>query len=418
MNLLIREAENILLNNRREGYTLPTNNKLYPAQWNWDSAYIALGYSYFNKEFAIVELEKLFEGQWSDGMVPHILFHQKDENYFPNHNTWQCGDKIPSSGITQPPIAASILKLMLDKTEFSSSEMERILNLIKKTKKYLEWFCKYRDPNDTGLVSILHPWESGTDNSPLWDFPLSKILVEENLAYKRRDLDVSSSDVRPLKRDYDCYITLLNQFRNQKYNPEQLYDISMFNVVDIGFNSLFLKACKDLVYIATKNNIDCTSIQKKITRTENKLISLYNQNDNSFYSYDVLNKQTLEIPSITNYFILFADIQNKEINNSIIQSLKKYNSNEKYFFSSIKPDSKYFEEIRYWRGPVWINCNWILYKGLLEKDPDFANKIKSHTLDLIHEKDFHEYYSCKSGTPYGANNFSWSAALYLDLINN
>ena len=88
------------------------------------------------------------------------------------------------------------------------------------------------------------------------------------------------------------------------------------------------------------------------------------------------------------------------------------------FFSSIKPDSKYFEEIRYWRGPVWINCNWILYKGLLEKDPELANKIKSHTLDLIHEKDFHEYYSCKSGTPYGANNFSWSAALYLDLINN
>ena len=264
MGLFKREAENILLNNRREGYTLPTNNKLYPAQWNWDSAYIALGYSYFNKELAIVELEKLFEGQWSDGMVPHILFHQKDENYFPNHNTWRCGDKIPSSGITQPPIAASILKLILDKTEFSSSEMERILNLIKKTKKYLEWFCKYRDPNDTGLVSILHPWESGTDNSPLWDFPLSKILIEENLEYKRRDLDVSSSDVRPLKRDYDCYITLLNQFRNEKYNPEKLYDISMFNVADIGFNSLFLKACKDLVYIATKNNIDCTLIQKKL----------------------------------------------------------------------------------------------------------------------------------------------------------
>ena len=59
MSLLKREAENILLNNRREGYTLPTNNKLYPAQWNWDSAYIALGYSYFNKEYAIVELEKL-----------------------------------------------------------------------------------------------------------------------------------------------------------------------------------------------------------------------------------------------------------------------------------------------------------------------------------------------------------------------
>ena len=66
---------------------------------------------------------------------------------------------------------------------------------------------------------------------------MSKILIEENLEYKRRDLDVSSSDVRPLKRDYDCYITLLNQFRNEKYNPEKLYDISMFNVVDTYFAS-------------------------------------------------------------------------------------------------------------------------------------------------------------------------------------
>ena len=70
-----------------------------------------------------------------------------------------------------------------------------------------------------------------------------------------------------------------------------------------------MKACKDLVDIASKNNIECTSIQKKITKTESKLISLYNQKDNSFYSYDVLNKQSLDIPSITNYFILFADIQ-------------------------------------------------------------------------------------------------------------
>ena len=44
----VEEAKKILLGNRKDGYTLPTNNKLYPAQWNWDSAFIALGYSYFN----------------------------------------------------------------------------------------------------------------------------------------------------------------------------------------------------------------------------------------------------------------------------------------------------------------------------------------------------------------------------------
>ena len=55
MSILIKEAQQVLINNRKRGYTLPTNNKLYPAQWNWDSAFISIGYSYFNIEYAIKE---------------------------------------------------------------------------------------------------------------------------------------------------------------------------------------------------------------------------------------------------------------------------------------------------------------------------------------------------------------------------
>ena len=108
------KAKQILLNNRRFGYTLPTNSKLYPAQWNWDSAFIALGYSHFNINFAINEINTLLKGQWKDGMIPHILFHDKNTKYFPNHTVWNCGNKIASSGITQPPIIVSIFKKILD----------------------------------------------------------------------------------------------------------------------------------------------------------------------------------------------------------------------------------------------------------------------------------------------------------------
>ena len=44
--------------------------------------------------------------------------------------------------------------------------------------------------------------------------------------------------------------------------------------------------------------------------------------------------------------------------------------------------------------------------------------IGKKTLELIEEKGFHEYYSCKNGNAMGAYNFSWSAALYLDLVLN
>ena len=411
-------AKEVLINNRRSGYTLPTNNELYPAQWNWDSAFIALGYSYFNMEYAIEELEKLISGQWEDGMIPHILFHDNDESYFPNHKTWDCGNKVPSSGITQPPIIATIIKKIVDQNKLDKSQMKRMEIIIKKLKKYLDWFYNYRDTNKIGLAAIIHPWESGLDNSPIWDGPLDKVKIEENLKYERRDLNVSRSSNRPLKKDYDGYITLLNQFKKNKYNPSKIVNDSMFNVIDIGFNSILIRATKDLVEVSKKFNLDFTDLKNKISKSEESLIKFYKDEDQSFFSYDFKNHNLIKVDAISNYFILFANLKNKEINNKIIDKLKKYNSQKDYFFTTVNPKDKTFEETRYWRGPVWINSNWIVYQGLINKDKIFSSLIKNKTLELLENKKFHEYYNYKTGECLGANNFSWSAALYLDFKFN
>ncbi len=418
MKNLIKNAQKTLLNNRRNGYTLPTNNKLYPAQWNWDSAFIALGYSYFNLNFALKEIKTLLEGQWKDGMVPHILFHDTNTNYYPNYTAWNCGNKIHSSGITQPPILATILKQILDKNKINQRQYIEVKKIIKKIKKFHEWFIKFRDPKKTGLVSILHPWESGYDNSPIWDDPMEKVIIEKNLKYKRADNKVVNPEHRPLNIDYDRYVTIKNNLRKNKYNPKKIFKSSFFNVVDVGFNSIFLKANKDLVFLLNKFNFDKSKISNYVKITEKNILKLYDKKKGIFFSKDIKNKKKIKIPSITNYFVLFADLDNISINNRLIKNLKKHNNNEKYFFSSIKPNHKTFEEKRYWRGPVWINCNWFIYKGLKNKDNLFSNKVKSKTTQIIEKKGFYEYYSCKSGKPMGAKNFSWSAALYLDLKLN
>ena len=418
MTSLIKIAQTTLKGNRRKGYTLPTNNKLYPAQWNWDSAFIALGYSYFNFNFAIKEIKTLLDGQWKDGMVPHILFHDTNTNYYPNHTAWNCGNKIRSSGITQPPVLASILKQILDKNKINKKQLLEIKKIIKKIKKYHEWLIKYRDPKKTGLVSILHPWESGYDNSPIWDSPMNKVIVEKNLKYKRADNKVVNPAHRPLDIDYDRYVTIKNNLRKSKYNPKKVFKSSLFNVVDVGFNSLFLKANKDLIVLLNKFNLDKSKINRYVKITEKNLLKLYDKKKGIFFSKDIKNNKRINVPSITNYFVLFADLENNLINKKLIQNLKKHNLRDKYFFSSIKSNHKSFEEKRYWRGPVWINCNWFLYMGLKNKDKLFSEKIKKKTIQLIEKKGFYEYFSCKNGKPMGAKNFSWSAALYLDLKLN
>ena len=43
-------------------------------------------------------------------------------------------------------------------------------------------------------------------------------------------------------------------------------------------------------------------------------------------------------------------------------------------------------------------------------------KVRKKTIDLIEENGFYEYYNSKTGKAYGANNFSWTASSFLDLI--
>ena len=247
---------------------------------------------------------------------------------------------------------------------------------------------------------------------------MEKVKIEKNLKYKRADNKVINPDHRPHNIDYDRYVTIKNNLRSIKYNPKKAYKSSFFNVVDVGFNSIFLKANKDLVYLLDKFDLDKSKINKYIKLTKNNFLKLYDKRKKTFFSKDLKNKKKIYIPSITNYFLLFADFDDDKINRKLIKDLKKHNYKDKYFFSSIRPNHKSFEEKRYWRGPVWINCNWFIYKGLKNKDNLLSKKVKKKTIQIIEKKGFHEYYSCKNGQPMGANNFSWTAALYLDLKLN
>ena len=77
------KAVEVLQRHSRGAFTVPAHG-LYPYQWLWDSAFIALGWTQVDWERAWQELLCLFDyGQGPDGMLPHIVFHEQSRDYFP-----------------------------------------------------------------------------------------------------------------------------------------------------------------------------------------------------------------------------------------------------------------------------------------------------------------------------------------------
>ena len=80
----------MLIGNWHGHSTVPSRG-LYPHQWSWDSAFIALGLRHWAPRRAATELLSLFGAQWGDGRIPHIVFNPAvhAEAYFPGPAFWR-----------------------------------------------------------------------------------------------------------------------------------------------------------------------------------------------------------------------------------------------------------------------------------------------------------------------------------------
>src|SRR5689334_11256517 len=115
-------ALKVLRANDLGGWTKPAP-RLYPHQWSWDSAFIAIGLAHVNPERAVREMEALFDAQWNDGRVPHIVFNPRAHDYFPGADWWASASTSPvaprepaTSGLIQPPVHAIALERLLHVT--------------------------------------------------------------------------------------------------------------------------------------------------------------------------------------------------------------------------------------------------------------------------------------------------------------
>ena len=96
-DMLVRQAKAVLDFNWTGEYTMP-GPRLYPHQWSWDSALIAMAYARYDQERAVRELKHLFEAQWKNGLLPQLVFNPRFTNYFPGPNFWHAKESPDAPG--------------------------------------------------------------------------------------------------------------------------------------------------------------------------------------------------------------------------------------------------------------------------------------------------------------------------------
>lgn len=430
---LIEKAKEIIETNWRGNFTVPTN-KLYPFQWNWDSGFVSMGVANYDIEKTIAEIKSMFSGQWENGMLPHILFHsEREKTYFPNFDFWQstvnqgAPAKPKSSGITQPPVYGFVLEDIFNKHHSNQSLIDFVKAIFPKLVAYHRFLYTFRDPNQEGLFYIFHPWESGRDNSPLWDESLNRIKIDKNTLtkYKRIDTTLADASERPTQDQYDRYVYLLELGKRYAYDGVEIAEQSPFLIQDCMMNAILIKSNESLINIGRALQLDVSEIVEWQEKSKaNFSDKFWNEELGVFASYDMRSGEQLKHKEIGGFIPLFAGIATDNQAKRIADYLQSVSDKGYFLCPSFDIDSPLFDSKRYWRGPVWPHMNWMIREGLQKYGyHNLAETVKSDSLYLVKKLGFYEYFeSQKSRVPniskgYGGANFSWTASTIISFLS-
>ena len=407
----------ILAENDRGGYTVPTAG-LYPFQWNWDSCLVALGLAHESVDRALLEIETLLAHQWPDGMVPHIVFHADHETYFPGPGVWNTRRPVPTSGITQPPILAFCLARLFDRARGEPEAVARIDALVERAAAWHRWFFAVRDPDRSGLVAILHPWESGRDNSIDWDAALARVPDEGVDPYVRRDTALVDAAHRPTKAEYDRYLWLVQRFRDLGWDQAVLHEASPFKVVDPGINAVLIRSCEELSRLARalgRGEI-AEEAAAQAARGRAALETLWDEARGLYVPFDRASGEHVPSASIGGLMPLLALEPGDPRATRLVARLEGFLDALPHGLANHDPADPRFDGKRYWRGPAWPIANLLVIDALLRHGAtETARRLARDTVALCAAGDFPEYVDPRDGSPCGGGRFSWSAAAVLEI---
>jgi glycogen debranching enzyme len=421
VNELADSALSVLRRNDTGLFVKPAA-EVYPFQWNWDSALGAIGLARVDVQRGRQEVRALLQGQWADGMVPHIVFHPTRVDYSPGPELWgssACPGSplVATSGLTQPPVLATGVRALHEASP-DTSFLEEVLPALE---AWHLWLHRERDFDGSGLVAIVHPWESA-DNAPRFDRALARVHRDRVPAFARSDREQLAAAERPTDRDYTGYMAIVQSLRSCDYRPRSITE-APFAYVDLSFNSVLAAAEEDLAWLWGEVGEDGARAASGATRVRTALARRWDDGAAVYRELDLHSGEEEVAHTVGELMPLYAGVpdedQARRLLDEALWAPGRYGPSPEapWAVTTVSKSSPDFAARRYWRGPVWVNINWFLVRGLdrLGLTAE-AEELRRMTLRLVEASGFSEYYHPATGEPLGSRDFSWSAALTLDLL--
>ncbi|MEV3906552.1 MGH1-like glycoside hydrolase domain-containing protein [Streptomyces canus] len=428
-------AARVLEGNWTGASTVPSRS-LYPHQWSWDSAFIAIGLRHLSPLRAQTELESLLAAQWGDGRVPHIVFNPSVplDAYFPSPDFWRSSTAgraagaprtVQTSGIVQPPVHALAVWLVHRADPGLSRARGFLARMYPRLAAWHRYLLHRRDLGGGGLASVVHPWEQGMDNSPAWDLPLSRVTPAPARSFRRADLDHGAAEDRPTDLDYGRYVRLATDYRDAGYADGG----GEFAVEDPAFNALLIASEHALARIADELGAPGTARHARAERLTTALVErLWDPARGMFLCRDLRGSaqdgRGALIPErgVSGLLPLLLPGLPRDIVTAVVRTASGPHfglGTTTRLLPSYDLLGEAFDPHRYWRGPAWFNTAWLLERGLrTHGEHRRADALRESALELAETTDFAEYVDPFTGEACGATGFSWTAALALDLLHS
>ena len=294
-----------------------------------------------------------------------MLDHQRDDGMIPDaiHDEGTVTHlNVPvDADVTKPPLLAWSAWKLYEK----DGDREFLNEIYEPIVRCNRWWYEKSDVDGNGLCEYSHPFSSGLDDSPLWD------------------------DGMPVESpDLNTYLYL---------QQEAMARIA----AEIG----------------EKDDVQMWKQEAHAT-AQRMIESSWDEKSGFFWAKH--NGARVNVRTPFSLFPLLTGQLPPEISARLVTHL----TDERQFWSrypvpTVAMDDPKYNPSQMWRGPTWVNVNYLLIEGLQRSGyAELAHELRRRTLDLIGgQDDIYEYYDPQSGEnpPMAASTFGWSSAIFIDL---